>query len=64
MGTMWTNFAKTGDPNGGDLPKWPKFDAKSRNYLEFATTGPVVRQSLRRPYCDLFVENVRRVSLR
>jgi hypothetical protein len=27
MSSYWINFATTGDPNGGSLPPWPRFDA-------------------------------------
>ena len=64
MQRYWTNFAKTGDPNGPGLAKWPKFDTKSRGYVEFATSGATAKQGLRRPQCEVFIENVERVSNR
>ena len=62
MQRYWTNFAKTGDPNGAGLPLWPKFDARSRAYLEITTTGAAAMEALRRPFCDLFIENVGRTG--
>lgn len=60
MQEYWTNFAKTGDPNGGKLVKWPKFDATARAYMDFMDAGPVAKEGLRRQVCDLFIENQKR----
>jgi para-nitrobenzyl esterase len=62
MQEYWTNFAKTGDPNGGQLVKWPKFDATARAYMDFTDAGPVAKEGLRRQVCDVFMENQRRVE--
>jgi para-nitrobenzyl esterase len=57
----WTNFAKTGNPNSGGLPRWPRFDSTGRGYIEFTDSGPVAREGLRRPFCELYVDNVKRL---
>ena len=57
----WTNFAKTGNPNGsGNLPKWPPFDATSRGYMEISNEGPIAKKDLRHPFCDLLVESLKK----
>jgi para-nitrobenzyl esterase len=33
--SYWVNFAATGDPNGGSLPKWPAYNANDDQSLEF-----------------------------
>ena len=60
MSAAWVRFAATGDPNGGKLVKWPKFDAASRAYMDFTDAGPVVKEGLRRQACDVFMENQKR----
>lgn len=60
MQGYWTNFAKTGDPNGGNLPRWPRFEPNARAYLDFTDAGPVAKEGLRRPICELYTENLKR----
>jgi para-nitrobenzyl esterase len=47
--TYWTNFAKTGDPNGGGLPAWPVFSNASPRMLHVASNGtkavPIVNEA-------------------
>jgi para-nitrobenzyl esterase len=33
----WTNFARTGDPNGDGVPAWPRYDAVARSTMEFGS---------------------------
>jgi para-nitrobenzyl esterase len=39
MNRYWANFAKTGNPNGNGLAKWPAFDPKKSEVFEFKMDG-------------------------
>jgi para-nitrobenzyl esterase len=54
----WTNFAKTGDPNGKGLPHWPEFDGDG-SYLRFTQDVQAIpAEGLRKAQCDLYRENL------
>ena len=36
MGTYWTNFAKSGDPNGPGVPAWPAYAEATDNWLHLS----------------------------
>jgi len=42
MNTYWANFAKTGNPNGNGLPKWPVYDPEKREIIEFQLDGSAI----------------------
>ena len=50
MLSYWTNFAKSGDPNGEGLPKWDLYNKESSMIQELgANVGPI-----KDPYLDLY----------
>jgi len=55
----WTNFMKTGDPNGAGLPVWPKFDTKGDMLMNFTATGmPVAMPDPIKNRLDIVSESV------
>lgn len=58
VGRYWVNFAKTGDPNGPDLPLWQAFSADRRLILDIAP-GITSGEALSGEQLDLFDRYIR-----
>ena len=46
MATVWTQFARTGSPNGEGLPEWPAYTLENKAYMELGA-NPGVGSGLR-----------------
>jgi para-nitrobenzyl esterase len=51
MAAYWSNFARTGDPNGPGLPAWPRFTGKAGpQVMHLDTTSEARPDALRTRY--------------
>jgi len=48
MSSYWVNFAKSGDPNGPGLPRWPAFTSAKSNVLSIG--DPIIPESVATPH--------------
>lgn len=44
MNIYWTNFAKTGNPNGEGLPNWSLYNNKNQDMLDIELDGKIVNK--------------------
>jgi para-nitrobenzyl esterase len=52
--TYWTNFAKSGNPNGTEVIEWPAFNEKTQNVLQIGKDATIqVRSSAKPIFCDI-----------
>jgi para-nitrobenzyl esterase len=54
----WVAFAKTGDPNGGGRPKWPRYDPATDPWMELSADVQAANE-VRKPLLDLHERRIR-----
>jgi para-nitrobenzyl esterase len=55
VSSMWTNFVKTGNPNGPGVAEWPAFDARTEILLELGD-APKAQPAPNKPALDFIDE--------
>jgi para-nitrobenzyl esterase len=66
MADAWVRFATTGNPNGGELPSWPRYRSPDYRLMDFGDVV-TVRSNARSPEIELFqraFETMRRTPSR
>ena len=57
----WTNFAKTGNPNGQGLPNWPSWSNGKKEFLEIRKKGTIsIQRNFPPPFSSLSPEALRK----
>ncbi|MEO8735766.1 MAG: carboxylesterase family protein [Edaphobacter sp.] len=57
MQKYWTNFARSGNPNGADLPKWPAYASDSDWLVMYLSPQPVAEKDKTRDR-DFFLDSI------
>jgi para-nitrobenzyl esterase len=60
LNSYWVNFAKTGNPNGKDLPQWPAYNEINNQIIDIQPDGkPVAKSDPRKSRLDVIEKAIK-----